>query len=76
MGGRNWGNRLTTQKRPINVTLLFENAALALELRFARDHRIEEFDLGKEKSLRFQLESHAVPDIVDELLEAQKLDAA
>jgi hypothetical protein len=56
--------------------LLFENAALALEFWFARDHRIEEFDLGKEKSLRFQLESHAVPDIVDELLEAQKLDAA
>ena len=63
-------------KRPINVTLLLENASLALEFWFARDHRIEELDLGEEKSLRFQLEGHAVADIVDELFEAQKLDAA
>jgi hypothetical protein len=70
------GQSINEIKEPINVTLLFEYASLALELWFTRDHRIEELDLGKEKSLRFQLKGHAVPDIVDELFEAEKFDAA
>lgn len=57
-------------------TLLFEDASLALQFGFARDHRVEELDLGKEQPLRFELESHPVPDVVDELFEAQELDSA
>ncbi len=60
----------------IFFTLLFKYASLALQLGLARDHRIEELDLGKEESLRLQLEGHAVADIVDELFETEELDAA
>ena len=56
--------------------MLLEYASLALQLWFTRDHRIEELDLGEEESLRLQLESHAVADVVDELFEAEELDAA
>ena len=33
-------------------------------------------DLGKEKSLRFELKGHPVPKVVDELLEPEELDGA
>ena len=60
----------------IKVTLLFEDLALPLEFGLARDHRVEELDLSEEQSLRLQLQRHAVPHVVDELLQTEELDAA
>lgn len=56
--------------------MLLEDAPLPLELGLARDHRVEELDLGKEEPLRLQLEGHPVTDVVDKLFEAEELDAA
>ena len=58
------------------VTLLFEDLALPLQFGLARDHRVEELDLGKEQSLRLQLEGHAVAHVVDEFLKTEEFDAA
>lgn len=53
--------------------LLVEDHPLPLQLRLARNHRIEEFDFSEEQARRLQLQCHAMPDVVDELLESQEL---
>ena len=51
--------------------------ALSLEIWLPRYHGVhEELDLGEEDALRLHLDDHAVPIVLDELLEAQELDGA
>ena len=59
-----------------HLALLAEDLALSPQLRFPRDHGVEELDLGEEEPLRLELQRHAVTHVVDELLEAEELDGA
>ena len=61
---------------PRHLALLAEDLALAPQLGLARDHGVEELDLGEEEPLRLELQRHPVAHVVDELLEAEELDGA
>ena len=61
---------------PVHLALLAEDLALSPQLGLARDHGVEELNLGEEEPLRLELQRHAVTHVVDELLEAEELDGA
>ena len=59
-----------------HLALLSEYLSLSPQLWFPSDQRVEEFDLGKEYSLRFELKSHSMPEVVYKLFKLAELDGA